>query len=104
MTILNNQNFFDFIKEGYTIVDMYADWCGPCRALAPIFEKLSQKYGDKIKFAKFDVDKDEGYQISQKYSVMSIPCVIVFKDGEEIHRFIGLQPESAYTDYINSLQ
>lgn len=73
-------------------VDFYADWCGPCKALAPIFETVSKEQ-KKVKFAKLNVD--ENRELAQKYDVMGIPCIIIFKDGKEVERLTGMQSYEA---------
>lgn len=73
------------------IVDFYADWCGPCKMMAPTFEKLSKDFEGKINFFKLNVDNNE--EISSDYSVMSIPTLIIFKDGKEVDRMVGAQGE-----------
>ena len=82
----------DFEKEVLhskepVVVDYFAIWCSPCRMLAPIFEKASEEYKGKVKFFKVDVDGNQ--DLAQKYDVMSIPCVIFFKGGKEVDRFVG---------------
>mgnify|MGYP001579316535 CR=1 FL=1 len=76
--VLNVKNFNDFISKGVSVVDFYADWCGPCKIMAPAFEKASSKVKD-VKFAKLNVDGNQ--EIAMKYGVMSIPTTIVFKNG-----------------------
>ena len=71
------------------IVDFFASWCGPCKAMAPIFEETGEKYQDRIEF--FKVDVDECQKVAQDYGVMSIPTLIVFKDGKVIKTLVGLQ-------------
>lgn len=68
-------------------VDFYADWCGPCKMMAPIVDELEAEYGSKVKFAKCNID--ENMFIAQKYRVMSIPTFMVFKNGEKADMFIG---------------
>lgn len=82
------------------MVDFYAEWCGPCRMAAPIIEELAGEYGNKAVIAKVDVD-DQG-QLAQRYSVMSIPTVIVFKNGEEVDRKIGFAGKEGYTSMIDN--
>ena len=76
------------------LVDFYADWCGPCRMLAPTMEKLAEKSDDKYIVAKVNVDKLD--ELSGKYKVRGIPCVILFKDGKEVDRIVGLRSEKDY--------
>jgi thioredoxin 1 len=72
------------------IVDFWAAWCGPCRAIAPVFEKLSDKYDGKLGFAKLDIDHNEYTPV--RYGVQAIPTLIVFKDGRQIGRMTGPHP------------
>ncbi len=95
MKILTQDNFQDEVREhpGLVVVDFWADWCGPCKMMAPVFEELSKEL-PKIKFAKLNVD-DQG-ELAQEFGVMSIPTFIVFKDGKEIGRIIGGRGKSDF--------
>lgn len=84
VTYLSSNDFNNFISEGVVIVDFYADWCGPCKKLKPIFSELALSYRGKAKFAKVNIDHSRS--IGSKYSVKKIPTVILFKDGKEIKR------------------
>ena len=79
----------------------YAEWCGPCKMLTPIMEQVKQKFSD-VSFE--DVNIDDQFEVAQKYYVRSVPTVIIEKDGEEVHRFAGLQSELAYTNALNELK
>lgn len=81
---VDDNNFDEHIKNGTILVDFYADWCGPCRMLSPILEGLS----NNINIIKVNVDTSP--ITAQKYGVMSIPTLIVFKDGKEVNKKIGL--------------
>lgn len=76
------------------LVDFYADWCGPCRMLGPIMEEISKEH--KV----FKVNTDEAQELAMEYGIMSIPCVIAFKDGKEINRSIGLVDKDTILDLI----
>lgn len=84
------------------IVDFYADWCGPCKMAAPILDKLSDEFAGKVKIMKLDVDASS---LAPKYGVMSIPTMIVFKDGKEVQelRLIGFGGEQKYRDLIDTV-
>lgn len=83
------------------IVDFWADWCPPCKMLAPVFEELSSEYSGKLKFAKLNTDEASG--IAQKYGVMSIPTLILFKGGKEAGRIVGAMPKQELKKRIDSL-
>ncbi len=72
------------------LVDFFADWCPPCRAIAPTIEALARDYGDRAVIAKVDVDKHP--QLASRFKVQSIPTLIVFRDGEVVERFTGVVP------------
>jgi len=74
------------------LVDFWAPWCGPCRTVSPILEKLSAEYANKLKFAKLNVDDNQ--EIAAQFDVRGIPCMIVFSKGKEIDRIIGAFPEA----------
>ena len=83
------------------LVDFYADWCGPCKMMAPIFEKLAAEYAGKCVFAKLDVDANQ--DISGKFGVMSIPTVILFSNGKEVEKLIGFSNESQLREKIDGM-
>ena len=91
----------DVLKaEGLVLVDFWAAWCGPCIMLGPTIEEISEEMGTKVKVGKLNVDENQ--QTSFKYQVMSIPTVILFKDGEPVQTFIGVQPKQVYVDAIEN--
>ncbi|MFY9812859.1 MAG: thioredoxin [Dehalococcoidales bacterium] len=103
VTEINDQNFdSEVIKSKIPVaVDFWAPWCGPCRALAPITEKLSEAYAGKVKFCKINVD--ENPEMAGKYKVMSIPLVLFFKAGVQKDSSLGLVPEAALKAKIQAL-
>ena len=85
---LDKSNFIDEINANITLVDFYADWCGPCKMIAPIIEEIANERTD-ITIGKVNVDNDA--EIAIKYGVSSIPTLIVFKDGKETDRVVGFR-------------
>ncbi|MCE5293662.1 MAG: thioredoxin [Chlamydiales bacterium] len=86
---IDDQNFSTTISEGVTLVDFYADWCGPCRMLTPILEALASEMNDKMKVAKLDVD--HAPQTTTTYQITSVPTMIIFKNNKEEERIVGLK-------------
>ncbi len=94
----NDKTFATEIESGYSIVDFWAVWCGPCRAFAPVFEELSDEFKGEVKFIKVNVDN--ATQIAQKYQIRSIPTLILFKDGEQVQKWIGGRPKETLRTMI----
>ncbi|MDD2907692.1 MAG: thioredoxin [Candidatus Gracilibacteria bacterium] len=90
--VLNGQNFDETIKSGVTLVDFWAEWCGPCQMMLPILENFSSAMEGKMKVSKVNVD--EAPEIAGKFRVMSIPTLIVFKDGVAVETMVGVQQQS----------
>ena len=88
-------------SEKITIVDFWAPWCGPCKMFIPIFENAESKYKD-INFCKFNVDLDEE-DISKEFRIMSIPSILLFKDGKEIKRHIGFMNETELEKFLEEV-
>jgi thioredoxin 1 len=89
--LFNDENFSEATASGVSLVDLYADWCGPCKIMAPAIDKLATAYVEKAKVGKLNVDDSQ--LTAGKMGVTSIPTVIIFKDGAEIDRFVGVQSE-----------
>lgn len=97
---LTSKNFDEFILNGKSVVDFHADWCGPCRILSPIVEKISNETND-AKFGKIDVDKES--ELAQRFQVMSIPTLIFFKDGGQVDRIIGISQKEEIKNRIKKI-
>ena len=82
------------------LVDFWAEWCGPCRIVGPIVEQLAQSLEGKVKVFKLNVDQNQ--EIAMKYNVQSIPSLVLFKNGKEIARTVGLSPKEKYEKFVNN--
>ncbi len=99
MLNLTEEDFTQAIEKGTVVVDFFAVWCGPCRTLAPQFERWATKFTD-VKFAKVDIENAQ--QITGSLSINYLPTVIVFKDGIETRRVVGIPSEAEITEAIKS--
>lgn len=88
------------VSQGVTLVDFWAGWCGPCKMLAPTIDQLSDTYTGKAVVAKVDVDAEPG--LARRFGVMSIPTVVLLKDGVEVDRKVGLLPADAYAKALEA--
>lgn len=93
VTELNKDNFEKEVMEANVpvLIDFWASWCGPCRMMSPVIEKIAEEMGDKLKVCKVNVD--ENHELAEKYEIMTIPAFIVIKNGAEAGRTIGVQPK-----------
>ena len=93
-----NAGIFDKeIAKGTTLVDFWATWCGPCRMLAPVIEEISEAH-KAVKFGKVDINAQQ--ELAARFGVMSIPTLVLFKDGEEVDRLIGAYPQEIIEKWI----
>ncbi|KEZ51229.1 MULTISPECIES: thioredoxin [Metabacillus] len=99
ITNATDQTFTAETSEGVVLVDFWAPWCGPCKMIAPVLEELDQEMGDKVKVVKLDVDENQ--ETAGKYGVMSIPTLLVFKNGEVVDKTVGFQPKEALAELLN---
>lgn len=99
---LNVNTFDETIADGITLVDFWAPWCGPCRIQGPILEKVAQSVKDQAHIAKVNVD-DVG-ALAGRFGVRSIPTLILFKNGNEVQRFIGVQNQETLIETINKVK
>lgn len=92
-------NFDDLVKNGLVVVDFFANWCGPCKMLAPVLEEVEREVTD-VKFIKIDVDREE--ELARRFGVMSIPTLIIFKDGKVVNQNVGFVSKDDIINMINS--
>ena len=98
MVHLEKDNLDELVKEGLHVVDFYAEWCGPCKMLAPVLESLE----DKINVIKVDIDKFE--KLAFDYRIKSVPTLVFFKDGKKVREEVGFMDEDELTEIIDSLK
>lgn len=98
MVIINSENFVEKTSTGVVLVDFYADWCGPCKMIAPILEEIAKEMTD-VTIVKVDVDASG--DIAAKYQVQSIPNLVIFKDGNAVDQIVGFTSKN---DIVKHLQ
>lgn len=97
---LTEDNFESAIQSGVTLVDFFATWCGPCKMLSPIVEEIGS---EAQSFSVYKVDIDECEDLAMDYSVMSVPTLVIFKDGEEAERLIGARSKADILNAVKSV-
>jgi len=100
--VVNDGQFEEIVlkSERPVLVDFWAPWCGPCRAVAPVVEELTKDFEGKVDFVKVNVG--ESPDIATKYSITSIPTLMIFKDGKPVQQFIGLRPKGDFQRVLNN--
>jgi thioredoxin 1 len=101
MAIVNatDQSFTNETSEGLVLADFWAPWCGPCKMIAPVLQELDSEMGDKVKIVKVDVDENQ--ETAGKFGVMSIPTLLIFKNGEVVDKVVGFQPKEALAELVS---
>jgi thioredoxin 1 len=99
---LSNANFASEVGSGTPVlVDFWAPWCGPCRMIAPIVDELAEEYAGKVKVGKVNVDENQA--IAAQFGVMSIPTLMVFKNGQPVERIVGFMPKKDLQARLNGV-
>lgn len=96
--VVKSAEFMNQIEKGVVVVDFFANWCQPCKMLAPIFEELGTEMEGQASFIKVDVDKS--MDIAQKYVITNIPAMLIFKDGELKERMVGFSPKEVIKEKV----
>lgn len=99
ITNVTDQNFSQETAEGLVLVDFWAPWCGPCKMIAPVLEELDTELGEKVKIVKLNVDDNQ--ETAGKYGVMSIPTLLLIKEGNVVDQVVGFQPKEALAELVN---
>lgn len=97
--IVTQANFDEVINDGVVLVDFYADWCGPCKMLAPVLDELAEEFAGTAQVVKVNVEEDN--ELAAKYQVQSIPSIKVFKNGQLVNETMGFQPKANLAKMIN---
>ena len=98
---LSSETYDNTVCNGRVLVDFWASWCVPCKMVAPIIEELASLYSGQVVFGKVDVDSES--ELAIRYDIVSIPTVILFENGNEVKRFIGVQPKEAYMAELGAI-
>jgi thioredoxin 1 len=97
---LTDSNFNQEVADGITLVDFYAEWCGPCRMMSPILDQVADELSGQAKIAKVDIDNNQN--LAAEFKIMSVPTLIIFKSGKEAQRVEGVRTKEALVEMIKS--
>ncbi|MCM3601250.1 thioredoxin [Robertmurraya korlensis] len=97
---ITDDTFKNEISNGLVLVDFWAPWCGPCKMIAPVLEEINEEMGNQVKIAKLNVDDNQ--VTTAEFGVMSIPTLLLFKDGEVVEKVIGFQPKENLVEVITN--
>lgn len=100
LTELNDSNFKDFTQRDLVLVDIHAQWCGPCKTISPIVDEISNEYQGKLSVGKLDADSNR--EIVSELNVRNIPTLILFKNGEVVDKLVGMVTKKKITDMIDN--
>lgn len=99
---VNLENFEEEVNSGkVTLVDFFATWCGPCKMLGPVLEQVADEVKDTANIVKLDID--ESMDLAKQFGVMSVPTMVIFKDGKEVDRIVGLRQKSQIIDALKNV-
>lgn len=98
-TTITKDNLATETQDGLVLVDFWASWCAPCKMMDPVLEKLENDYGDRIKFGKLNVEDNQ--DLAMNYKVMSIPSLVLFRDGKAVEKVTGLYPKEKLAAYLD---
>lgn len=97
---INEEQFEQVKNDAVAVVDFSATWCGPCKMLAPVLEEVSEDFAGKVSF--YNVDVDDCGDLAMEFGIMSVPALVVLKNGEKAAQSVGFQPKEKITEFVNA--
>lgn len=101
MKIINKDEFDATVKSGVVLVDFFATWCGPCKMLGPVLEEVANDMAGKVEIVKVDVDQSQ--ELAMKFGIMSVPTMVIFKDGEVVKQMSGFMPKPQLVSALEAI-